>query len=215
MPRRWNGRIAALVLMVVAAACNRAPTPGVARGKALFDTCAPCHGVQGGGNQALGAPAIAGLPAWYVQAQLENFQAGRRGYAPFDTIGIRMKSISWSLDLPGDVPSVAAYVATLAPARPAPVLSGDATAGQAGFQVCAACHGADARGNEVIHAPPLAYQADWYLVAQLHKFRAGWRGTDTSDVWGQTMRSNAMTLDDAAMANVVAYIQTLRQEQAP
>lgn len=215
MARTWNGRIAALALLVAATACGRAPTPGVARGKAVFDTCVPCHGVQGGGNQALGAPAIAGLPAWYVTAQLENFQAGRRGGTPFDTTGIRMKSMAWALDLPGDVQSVAAYVASLAPVRPAGVLAGDATAGQATYAVCSACHGADAAGNEALHAPPLTLQGDWYLASQLHKFRAGWRGADTADMWGQAMRPNAMTLDDAAMANVVAYIQTLRRDQAP
>ena len=207
--RQSSVRFAALGLLVAAAACNRAPVPGVARGKAVYDTCVPCHGVQGGGNQALGAPSIAGLPQWYVQAQLENFQAGRRGGMPFDTTGIRMKSMSWALDLPGDVPSVAAYLATLPPARPTGALGGDATAGQATFAVCSACHGADGKGNEALHAPPLTLQSDWYLVTQLHKFRAGWRGADTADMWGQAMRPNAMALDDAAMANVVAYLQTL------
>lgn len=193
------------------AACNHTPTPGLARGEALFDACAPCHGANGGGNQALGAPAIAGLPRWYIQAQLENFQAARRGGAPFDTTGIRMKSMSWSLDLPGDLESVAEYVASLAPTDPAPALEGgDAEAGKATYQVCAVCHGPDAKGNEALHAPPLAGQSDWYLMRQLHKFKAGWRGTSSADTWGGTMRPNALGLDDAAMANVVAYVQTLQ-----
>jgi cytochrome c oxidase subunit 2 len=210
--RRWTVRTAALLLAAAsAAACARTPTPGVARGKDVYKTCVPCHGAAGGGNRVLGAPAIAGLPAWYVQGQLENFRAGRRGYAPFDTTGIRMKSISWALDLEGDVQSVAEYVATLPPTDPAPVLTGDAAAGQAAFVVCSACHGADGTGNEAIHAPPLVGKSDWYVAAQLRKFRDGWRGTDTADVWGQTMRPNAMALDSAGMANVVAYIQTLRQ----
>ena len=210
MARLWGERAAVGALLVVAAACNRTPTPGVARGKSLFDGCVPCHGAQGGGNQALGAPSIAGLPQWYVETQLENFQAGRRGGAPFDTTGIRMKSISWTLDLPGDVASVAAYVATLPPANPASALTGDVQAGRTTFEVCSACHGPDGRGTEAVHAPPLAGRSDWYLLAQLHKFRAGWRGADTADMWGQIMRPNAMVLDDAAMTNVVAYIQTLR-----
>ena len=210
MARLWTEGFALGVLLSTVAACGRTPTPGVARGKALFDACVPCHGAQGAGNQALAAPAIAGLPQWYVHAQLENFQAGRRGGAPFDTTGIRMKSMSWALDLPGDVASVAAYVATLPPANPAPALTGDAQAGRTTFEVCAACHGADGKGNDAVHAPPLAGQGDWYLLAQLHKFRAGWRGADTADLWGQTMRPNALMLDDAAMTNVVAYIQTLR-----
>ena len=86
----------------------------------------------------------------------------------------------------------------------------DVAAGQASFQVCTACHGADARGNPDMHAPPLLVQSDWYLVTQLRKFKAGWRGTHPQDIWGMTMRPNAMMLDDAGMTNVVAYIQTLR-----
>lgn len=212
MLRQWGARAGAAVLVAAsAAACGRAPAPGVARGKDVYKTCVPCHGAGGGGNQALAAPAIAGLPSWYVQAQLENFRAGRRGYAPFDTTGIRMKSMSWALDLEGDVQSVAEYVASLSPTNPAPVLTGDAAAGQATYLVCSACHGADGLGNETIHAPPLAGGSDWYHVAQLRKFRDGWRGTDSTDIWVQTMRPNAMALDSAAMVNVVAYIQTLRQ----
>jgi cytochrome c553 len=213
MLRRGSARPAAVLVMVAsAAACSRTPTPGLARGRAVYDNCVPCHGTAGQGNQALGAPAIAGMPAWYVAAQLENFQAARRGYAPFDTTGIRMKSMSWALDLEGDAQSVAEYVASLPAVSPAPVLTGDAAAGQAAYAVCSACHGADGTGNEAVHAPPLAGKSDWYLLAQLRKFRDGWRGTDTADIWGQTMRPNAMALDSAAMANVVAYIQTLRQD---
>ena len=49
-----------------------------AAGKGRFGLCESCHGVQAQGNVGLGAPAIAGLPAWYVTRQLENFRAARR-----------------------------------------------------------------------------------------------------------------------------------------
>ena len=211
MARLWSALGAATVL-VFQAACNRPPTPGLARGEALFRTCASCHGPQGAGNQALAAPAIAGLPKWYVQAQLESFQAAHRGYMPFDTTGMRMKSIAWTLDDSTDAGSVAEYVASLPATNPAPVLTGgDVAAGQTTFQVCSACHGPAAAGSEPVHAPPLSGASDWYLLTQLTKFKAGWRGTDPADVWGQTMRAQAMMLpDSAAMVNVIAYIKTLR-----
>ena len=41
-----------------------------ARGAELFGLCSQCHGEQGAGNQLALAPAIAGLPQWYVEAQL-------------------------------------------------------------------------------------------------------------------------------------------------
>lgn len=211
MAREWSMRVSAVVLGVLLTGCGGTPEQGLARGKDLYDTCVPCHGDDGAGKPALGAPAIAGLPAWYVEAQLKSFQAGYRGYSAFDTVGIRMKTMSWSLDLEGDNASVAEYVAGMTATGPHPAtVTGDAAAGQAAFALCASCHGADGKGNEVLKGPPLAGQHDWYLLAQLRKFKAGHRGTRQGDVWGAAMRPNSMALDDAAMANLVAYIQTLR-----
>jgi len=201
---------AAGALLLTLTACAPAPTTGIARGKALFERCTPCHGDNGTGNRALGAPAIAGLPEWYVEGQLTDFRAGRRGYAPFDTNGIRMKSMSWTLQDSTDVAAVAMYVASLPAPTLTPVLHGNVAAGQATFQICAACHGPAARGNPDMHAPPLAGRSDWYLIRQLHDFHAGWRGGDTADVWGQVMKPNAMPLDDTMMVNVLSYIETLR-----
>jgi cytochrome c553 len=99
MSRVRSLRVGVLLAGVVLAACGGPPQQGIARGKDLYDTCVPCHGSDGAGNQVLGAPSIGGLPAWYVEAQLKTFQAGHRGYDAFDTVGIRMKSMSLSLDL--------------------------------------------------------------------------------------------------------------------
>lgn len=207
MPRRFL-LVAPVALLL--AACNRAPTPGLARGESLFVTCGKCHGLDGEGDARLRAPAIGGLPAWYVEGQLVNFAAAHRGYYAFDTTGILMKSVAWTLDREGDVPSVAAYVASLpAPRVAASLHACDAGAGSATYQICSACHGQAAEGSADLHAPPLAGRSDWYLLSQLWKFRAGWRGTRPEDVWGQSMRAQAMMLDDSAMANVIAYISTL------
>lgn len=201
----------ALLLVLGAAACNQAPTPGLARGEALFDTCVPCHGADGAGDRELGAPVIAGLPQWYIEAQLNKYQAAQRGAHPFDTVGIRMKSMAMSLDLDGDLESVAEFVASMPPpGTPPPVLDGNASAGASSYQTCVACHGPAGEGMEALGSPPLVGQADWYLLSQLEKFKKGWRGANPADISGQTMRPNALLLDDEAMVNVVAYIQTLQ-----
>lgn len=209
--RSQGGRAVTALLLLSTTGCLRAPEAGLARGKTLYSYCQPCHGGAGTGNQALGAPAIAGLPQWYVEAQLHNFKAARRGYSPYDTTGIRMKSMAWTLSDSASVASVAAYVASLPAPAVTPVLRGNTAQGQATFQVCLSCHGPDAAGNPALHAPPLAGRSDWYLLRQLHKFRDGWRGTEATDMWGMTMRANAVPLDDTSMVNVLAYIQTLRQ----
>ena len=61
-----------------------------------------------------------------------------------------------------------------------------------------------------LKAPKLTGQADWYLLAQLHKFKSGARGAHKDDATGAQMRAMASTLvDDQAMLDVVAYVRTL------
>ena len=63
--------------------------------------------------------------------------------------------------------------------------------------------------------PRLAGQHGWYLARELGNFKQGLRGADSADTFGTQMRPMAQTLtDDAAVANVVAYIGTL-QSPAP
>ncbi|MCM2253039.1 MAG: c-type cytochrome [Ramlibacter sp.] len=86
----------------------------------------------------------------------------------------------------------------------------DAAAGKSLFAACAACHGASGEGNVALHAPKLSGQGAWYLERQLRLFRQGARGTHEKDVFGRMMAPMAATLaDDAAVANVAAYIATL------
>lgn len=211
MVRTKNAGALAGLLVVALAACDTTPEQGLARGEALYDTCAPCHGPAGAGNQELGAPAIAGLPQWYVEHQLEKYENGWRGAHPLDTVGIKMRSMANALDLEGDRASVSEFVAQMPGVNPPAVLAvGDAQAGQQTYQTCLACHGPEGQGVREVNSPPLTGQHDWYLLSQLQKFKKGWRGTHPQDIWGATMRPNAMMLDDAAMENVVAYIQTLQ-----
>ena len=94
-------------------------------------------------------------------------------------------------------------------------LAGDPAAGAALYAVCSACHGAEGQGNPALNAPKLAHQASWYLARQLRNFKAGLRGADSRDVYGQQMSPMAATLaDDAAIRNVVAYIASLPDAHA-
>jgi cytochrome c553 len=190
--------------------CGAAAGQGEGRAEVLFaDNCGPCHGVGGEGNPSIAAPAIAGLPEWYVLAQLTKFRDGIRGAHADDTEGLRMRPMARTL-LPEDVAPISAYVAALTPVAPDHVVSGDADAGKALYATCAACHGADGKGNQALNAPPIATMDDWYLRSQLGKFRSGVRGANPKDVTGLQMRPMAMTLkDDKAVSDVVAHIATL------
>ena len=204
-------RIGLPLLAIGMAACDATPPPaGMARGEELYDTCLPCHGENAAGNPEIAAPAVAGLPQWYVEEQLRGFQNGYRGDHASDLPGLRMRPMALSLTREGDVESVAEYVASLPAVYPASTLHGNAGAGAASYAVCVACHGEDGLGNQDLHAPPIVQLDDWYLLNQLRNFKSGARGAAEGDVWGTTMRVNSLALTDQAMQDVIAYVQTLR-----
>ena len=209
------GSVCLLAVVVLAAPMPAAAQADRARGEALFDLCAQCHGADAGGNEMTLAPSIAGMSQWYVELQLHNFRKGVRGRHPEDVGGMRMRPMSLTLASDEDVAAVAAYVASLPPARPAPVLQGgDPQRGRAIFTPCVACHGPDAAGNEQLHGAPLRRSSDWYLFTQLQKFKSGVRGTNPADPFGALMRPMAATLaDDQAMLDVIAYIMTLADDR--
>jgi cytochrome c oxidase subunit 2 len=181
------------------------------RGQEWFRLCAACHGPQGAGQLQLGAPAIAGLPAWYVTAQLLKFRQGVRGMHPHDSAGLRMRPIARALASDEDVQAVASYIATLPPPASEPTVVGDPVNGQLRYQVCVGCHGPEARGLQPLQAPPLTMTNDWYLLKQLDNFKQGIRGGDAAnDTTGALMRSIANSLDEQTMRDVLAYIRTLR-----
>jgi cytochrome c oxidase subunit 2 len=94
--------------------------------------------------------------------------------------------------------------------------AGDIVMGQAQYAVCAACHGFQAEGNQLLNAPKLTGQEDWYLKRQIKNYKAGLRGTHEDDLFGRQMQPMVATLiDDQAISNVVAYIQSLPDDPAP
>jgi cytochrome c553 len=192
-------------------ACDATPPPvGMERGEALYKTCTPCHGDAGIGNVDIAAPTIAGLPQWYLEAQLESFQEAWRGNHYQDIPGLRMRPMALSLTREGDIESVAQYVAALPGIYPESTLDGNAGAGAEAYQPCVACHGEAALGNEMLQSPPLVQLHDWYMLNQLRNFQSGARGAHPEDTWGQTMRVNVLAMSEQGMKDVIAYVQTLR-----
>lgn len=183
------------------------------KGKQLFTNCVACHQADGSGNKLLNAPAISGLSEKYISEQLKKFKAGHRGGDPRDASGLQMRPFSMLLTSEADIAAVSKYVASLEPKDlPATIEGGNPETGKALYMTCQACHGADGKGNDLLNAPSLLNQHDWYHVAQLHKFKEGIRGGNPQDITGSQMRPMAMVLaDEQAVKDVVAYIQTLNK----
>lgn len=92
---------------------------------------------------------------------------------------------------------------------------GNAENGEALYQTCAGCHGAQGQGNPALNAPKLSGIGDQYLIRQLKYYRDGVRGAHSDDSLGQQMAAMMGTLpDDDAIRDVVAYINTLPDQSA-
>ena len=116
----------------------------LALGRSLFaNNCTNCHG-----SDARGASAFPNLTDndWLYGGAPENIVEtithGREGVMPALGAGLG----------PQGVDEVVAYVVSLS-GRPAP--ADNVAAGKARFALCAACHGADGKGNQAIGAPNL------------------------------------------------------------
>ncbi len=214
---RKTARFGAKALGVIALALglagpgSRAEAQDLRRGAQLYELCQQCHGAAGGGNANYLAPEIAGLPEWYVDRQLHKFHDGIRGGNFDDISGMRMRPMALWLTSDEDMKAVAAYVASMPVVKPAPLLEGgDPARGQALYAPCVACHGPEAKGNEVLGAPPLWHASDWYLLAQLQKYERRIRGGDPRDVQGAAMLGMVTLLpDEQAKKDAIAYIMTL------
>ena len=170
-------------------------------GRALYGTCAACHGQNGEGNQLLNAPKLAGQSDWYLRRQLENYQKGLRGTHEDDTYGRQMAPMAMTVASEDATRNVIAYIGTLPDKAALQTIDGD---------VCAYCHGADGMGIQAVNAPRAAGMSDWYMERQLRNFRDGLRGSHRSDFYGMQMAFMGRNLQsDEAIRDLVAYINTL------
>ena len=184
-------------------------------GQRLYPVCTACHGVSGQGNRAMGAPKISGQQSAYLLKQLQNFQSGIRGAAPGDAKGRQMAAMSRGPQLSSEkaLNDLVAYIISLPNNQPLQTISGDTKRGQELYAFCVSCHGEAAQGLEMMAAPRLSGQNDWYLLAQLQKFAAGKRGYHASDHGGRQMKAMSVVLQKPAdYLDVVAYINTLSPE---
>ena len=81
-------------------------------GRTLYTACAVCHGRAGEGNDALGAPRLAGQASWYTARQLRKFIDGVRGSHPDDAPGATMRASVADLE-PRDVADIVAWIEAL------------------------------------------------------------------------------------------------------
>ncbi|HEX6993551.1 MAG TPA: c-type cytochrome [Gammaproteobacteria bacterium] len=153
--------------------------------------CAACHGEGGRSASEVYFPSLAGKPAGYLYAQLENYRAGRRRH----TI---MENLLAHLSEPY-LKEIAAYYASQQPKWTPPrqarsddelargrelVEHGDA---DLGVPSCRACHGERLTGVAP-YIPGLVGLRPEYLSAQLAAWRSGARRSAEPDCMAEIAR---------------------------
>ena len=177
-------------LVPLALLCVLGVPAGGAWAAGVADACAACHGPAGQGTVALGAPRLAGLPAPYLQRQLQAFARGTRAGAVMGPIA-RALSAQESAQLaaryarlPG-LPALASAGHPLAAGRGGSTDSRTellalgaqlATSGRwsEGLPACTQCHGRSGSGVGS-DFPALAGQPAVYLEGQLTAWQRGLR----------------------------------------
>jgi len=174
--------------------------------------CLNCHGDKGQGNPQLRAPSIAGLPDWYVMAQLAKFKSRLRGGHEKDMTGAQMHAIAVNLK-DEQMKEAATVIAKMPLHATRNTLKGDAAKGMYVYMdQCMECHRYNGSGEVAFRSGQLVGLQDWYMLGQLEKFRAGIRGADRKDEDGIRMREIASRLKDEQLADVLAYVAKLAEQ---
>jgi cytochrome c553 len=198
------------ILMLTCLSWQPLALQAAADAPAQYQSCIACHGDAAQGNAELGAPALAGQGAAYLERQLKHFKTGIRGADSRDTLGAQMKPMAGTLD-DAVIPLVASYLSALPRPVPKTAQAGDLKNGNNYYQSrCGACHGGQAEGNPGLNAPGLAALDAAYLKHQYQNFQLGIRGTHPEDTYGRQMKMMATSLPtDKDLDDVIAYIQSL------
>jgi cytochrome c oxidase subunit 2 len=86
------------------------PTAGSERYNTV---CMVCHGADGTGMEAMGAPALLNQQDWYMLKALDKFKSGLRGADTSDAQGQQMAAMSSTLEDHQAMLDVIAYIQTL------------------------------------------------------------------------------------------------------
>jgi cytochrome c553 len=181
---------------------------------AKYQPCIACHGDKGQGSSELGAPALAGQGAAYLERQLINFRSGIRGDAPGDSQGAQMKAMADTLEIE-DITPMANYLSDLPIPTSQISATGDLKNGNNFYQAkCGACHGGQAEGNPGLNAPGLAWLDAGYLRQQYLNFKQGVRGAHPNDTYGRQMKMMSTSLpSDKDLEDVIAFMHSMALQQ--
>lgn len=192
--------VLAVLLLVLAVAAPASAGPLDHPGYSKAFTCSACHGFAGN-SRADTMPILAGMNAGYLKKALQDYAAGRRPSPEMEPYA------KMAVHLGAD--EVASYFAAQArEATPVKVDAAAAARGKAAVTQCAACHGADGKGDPAKLVPSLAGQAPGYLRNQIQLFKQDRRSPGDEAL--KQMKAFMRNISDAAVSDLAAYYSSLR-----
>lgn len=174
----------------------------IAEGRKVAEsTCARCHGALGI-SPTLGIPHIAGQRPAYLHQQLRAYQQGSRPQSPM------AGAVRFLRD--DALVNVAAYYASLQPARPSGAKAkpevDPVQAGASAAAACSGCHG-ESGVSATPGTPSLAGLEPKYFVAAIAAYKSGSRRHEM-------MKTFAASLSDANIGNVALYYALQKPQKA-
>lgn len=178
----------------------------VATATGLAASCISCHGAHGEGVLASGIPALAALPALYIENQLADYSSGVRNNAVMSPIAkglsdANRKSLAqYFTGLERVTPKVKASAKKSALFTRGEILASMGNA-KMQLQACSNCHGP----GGTIHSsliPALAGQPASYITTQLWAWKKGDRKNSKNQ-----MQPVAQRLDEKSIQALSEYFQ--------
>src|SRR5450631_3287080 len=151
------------LLAVGSVSVVQAAAPG-AGGRQLYAPCVTCHQPNAWGSPDGSIPNLAGQQKRYLERQLAAFRSGVRVDTAMQLVSVHPKFSNQQ-----NIDALAGYLSLL-DANPDPIKGSGAhlRAGQETYtHICAACHGADGRGESGNRVPRIAGQHYPYLRRQV------------------------------------------------
>jgi cytochrome c553 len=188
------------LLLTLLAAGPVAAGPLDAAGYAKAFTCSACHGF-GGNSKGDTVPILAGMAPGYLKKALQDYASGKRPSTemePYAKMAVHL-----------GVDEVASYFAaqTRQPWAGRSDLAAEARGQRASAQ-CAACHGADGRGDPAKGIPDLRGQPPGYLYNQMLLFKADRRSPGDEAL--KAVKALMKTVADETLADLAAYFASRR-----
>jgi cytochrome c553 len=178
--------------------------------------CMSCHGAEGAGDGAAAFARLAGLPAWYMYKQLQDYASGSRPNQVMTDIAKQLTD--------AEMRSVSSYYAVVEAPFPAvperPITQALQWGGQLaavgsvtkGIPACVNCHGPDGFGLPP-SVPYLSGQHADYLALQLSLWRQGVRKNDAMNVMA-AIAEKMSDEDIRAVSDYYARVRPLENREA-